>query len=162
MKAKIKIKYRKEWMYFVCVRLFLELLLILMTALVSHDQHYILSVLCSMLFITDFASICLRLNYGITINEKRVVAIEKNRIKVLRYDDIASIVIEIANESVVAYVKMKEQKEHIFVWDNIFLSSRAVYPSKNKIKIDKEFVENSIASLSPCPKVTIKNLYSQE
>ena len=70
------------------------------------------------------------------------------------------IIVKFTNESVVAYIKMKNQQEHVFVWDYIFLGTNLILPSKNKIKLYDEFVEESVTSLSKCPKVKIQNFYT--
>ena len=80
----------------------------------------------------------------------------------MRYDDISSIIVKFTDESVVAYIKTKKQQEYTFVWNSIFLGTNVILPSKNKIKLHDKFVEDSIASLSQCPKVKIQNFYTKK
>ena len=57
---------------------------------------------------------------------------------------------------------MKNQQEHLIVWDYISLDTNVFLPSKNKIKLYDKFVEESITSLSACPKVKIQNFYTSK
>ena len=160
MKAKMKIKYRKLWLFIIGVAILLALLVFMAVVFITEDHNYGLAILCLLLGVVILVATHFRFNYGITITEKRVVAIEQSGIKILRYDDVSSIVVKFTDESVVAYIKMKNQKEHTFVWDSIFLGTSIILPSKNKIKLYDEWVEKSIANLSKCPKVKIQNCYT--
>ena len=113
---------------------------------ITEDQNDVLAVLCLLLGVVILIAVYFRFHYGITINEKRVVVIEQAEIKILRYDDVSSIIVKFTDESVVAYVKMKNRKVHTFVWDSIFLGTSVVLPSENKIKLYDEWVEKSIAN----------------
>lgn len=160
MKVKMKIKYRKAWLFILGVALLLTLLIAMAVAFIFEDHNFGLSILCLLLAIVVIIATYFRFNYGITISEKRVVAIEQAQIKILRYDDISSFIVKFTDESIVAYIKMKNQQEYVFVWDYIFLGTNIILPSKNKIKIDNQFVEKSIAILSKCEKVKIQNCYT--
>lgn len=160
MKSKMKIKYRKVWLFAAGVAFLLILFAIMIFAFSFVDKNWVLGVLCSLLVIVVLGCTWVLFNYGITINEKHIVAIAQSNSKVLRYDDVSSIVIKFTNEDVVAYIKMKKGQEHTFVWDNIFLGVNLVLPSENKIKLNDKFVKESIESLSRCPKVKIQNFYS--
>lgn len=160
MKIKMKIKYRKTWLFIMGAALLLTLLAVMAVAFITEDHNYVLSIICLLLGVVILIAMYFRFNYGITINEKRLVAIEQAEIKILRYDDISYIIVKFTNESVVAYIKMKNQQEHVLVWDYIFLGTNLILPSKNKIKLYDEFVEESVTSLSKCPKVKIQNFYT--
>lgn len=160
MKVKMKIKYRKAWLFIIGVTLLLALLVVMAVAFIAEGHNYGLAILCSSLGIVILVAIYFRFNYGITISEKRVIAIEQAEIKILRYDDVSSIIVKFTNESIVAYIKMKNQQEHVFVWDSVFLGTNVILPSENKIKLANQFVEKSIASLSKCEKVKIQNFYT--
>lgn len=160
MKAKMKIKYRKLWLFMIGVAFLLTLLVLMAVAFITEDHNYALAILCLLLGVVILIAMYFRLNYGITINEKRVVAIEQAGIKILRYDDVSSIVVKFTDESVVAYIKMKNQKEYTFVWDSVFLGTNIILPSENKIKLHEEWVEKSVTNLSKCPKVKIQNFYT--
>ncbi len=160
MKAKIKIKYRKLWLFMIGAAFLLTLLILMAVAFITEDHNYALAILCLLLGAVILMAMYFRLNYGIAINKKRVVAIEQAVIKILRYDDVSSIVVKFTDESVVAYIKMKNQKEYSFVWDSVFLGTNVILPSENKIKLYNEWVEKSIANLSQCPKVKIQNFYT--
>ncbi|MBQ4510535.1 MAG: hypothetical protein II984_07400 [Clostridia bacterium] len=160
MKAKMRIKYRKPWLFILGVAILLALLVFMAVVFITEDHNYWLAILCLLLGVVIFVATYFRFNYGITITEKRVVAIEQSEIKMLRYDDVSSIVLKFTDKSVVAYIKMKNQKEYTFVWDSIFLGTNIILPSENKIKLYDEWVEKSIANLSKCPKVKIQNFYS--
>ena len=160
MKAKMKIKYQKLWLFMIDVAVLLTLHVFMAGTIITEDHNYALAILCLLFGVVALVATYFRFNYGITITEKRVVAIEQAGIKILRYDDVSSIVVKFTDESVVAYIKMKNQKEYTFVWDSIFLGTNVILPSHNKIKLYDEWVEKSIANLSKCPKVKIQNFYS--
>ncbi|MBQ9783655.1 MAG: hypothetical protein IJW44_03950 [Clostridia bacterium] len=159
MKVKMKIKYRKSWLFTIGVALLLTLLFVIAVVFITEDRNYGLASLCLLLGVVILIAMYFRFNYGITINEKRVVAIEQAGIKILRYDDINSIIVKFTDESVVAYIKMKNQQEHTFAWDSIFLGTNVILPSEDKIKLYDEWVEKSVTNLSKCPKVKIQNFY---
>ena len=160
MKAKMKIKYKKLWLYIFGVVFLLTLLVAMAVGFVTEDHNYGLAILCLLLGVVILIALYFRFNYGITINEKRVVVIEQAGIKILRYEDICSIVVKFTDESVIAYIEMKNQQDYTFVWDSIFLGTNVILPSENKIKLYPKWVERSIASLSNCPKVQIQNFYT--
>ena len=159
MKAKMKIKYQKLWLFMIDVAVLLTLHVFMAGTIITEDRNYALAILCLLFGVVALVATYFRFNYGITITEKRVVAIEQAGIKILRYDDVSSIVVKFTDESVVAYIKMKNQKEYTFVWDSIFLGTNVILTSYNKIKLYDEWVEESIANLSNCPKVKIQNFY---
>ncbi|MBQ8409592.1 MAG: hypothetical protein IJY39_12100 [Clostridia bacterium] len=74
MKAKMKIKYRKAWLFIIGVTLLLALLVVMAVAFISEEHNYGLAVLCLLLGVVIPIAMYFRFNYGITINEKRVVA----------------------------------------------------------------------------------------
>jgi len=160
MKVKMKIKYRKSWLFIIGVALLLTLLVLIAVTFITEDHNYGLAILCLLLGIVIIIAMYFRFNYGITISEKRVVAIEQAGIKILRYDDISGIIVKFTDKSVVAYVKTKNQQEHTFVWDSIFLGTNVILPSENKIKLYDKFVKESIENLSECPKIKIQNFYT--
>ena len=160
MKVKMKIKYRKLWFFMIDVAVILTLHVFMAGTIITEDHNYAMAILCLLFGVVALVTTYFRFNYGITITEKRVVAIEQAGIKILRYDDVSSIVVKFTDESVVAYIRMKNQKEYTFVWDSIFLGTNVILPSYNKIKLYDEWVEKSIANLSKCPKVKIQNFYS--
>ena len=162
MKAKMKIKYRKLWLFIIGVAILLALLVFMAVVFITEDHNYGLAILCLLLGVVILIATYFRFNYGITITEKRVVAIEQAGIKILRYDDVSSIVVKFTDESVVAYIRMKNQKEYTFVWDSIFLGTNVILPSHNKIKLYDKWVEKSITNLSECPKVKIQNFYTKK
>ena len=162
MKAKMKIKYQKLWLFMIDVAVLLTLHVFMAGTIITEDHNYALAILCLLFGVVALVATYFRFNYGITITEKRVVAIEQAGIKILRYDDVSSIVVKFTDESVVAYIRMKNQKEYTFVWDSIFLGTNVILPSHNKIKLYDERVEKSIANLSKCPKVKIINLYTKK
>jgi len=147
-------------MFVIGVAFLLTLLVFMAAVFITENQNDVLAVLCLLLGVVILIAVYFRFHYGITINEKRVVVIEQAEIKILRYDDVSRIIVKFTDESVVAYVKMKNRKVHTFVWDSIFLGTSVVLPSENKIKLYDEWVEKSIANLSKCPKVKIQNLRS--
>ncbi len=157
----MKIKYRKSWLFVVGAILLLSVL-IAMSVVFWNEQDYGWAVLCFILGILILVATYFRFNYGITINEKRVIAIEQSKIKILKYDDVSGITVKFDNEKITAYIKMKNRQEYIFVWDSIYLGRNAVLPSENVIKLDRKFVEKSIESLSQCPKVKIQNFYIEK
>ena len=115
MKAKMRIQYRKPWLFIIGVASLLTLLILMTVAFITEDHNYAPAILCLLLCVLILVATYFRFNYGITITEKRVVAIEQAGIKILRYDDVSSIVVKFTRESIVAYIKMKNQKEYAFV-----------------------------------------------
>ena len=89
MKAKMRIKYRKSWLFIIGVSLLLTLLVFMAITFIAEDHNYALAILCLLLGVVILVATYFRFNYGITITEKRVVAIEQSGIKILRYDDVA-------------------------------------------------------------------------
>lgn len=161
MKIQMNIPYRKAWLVIVGAVLLLTMFTSLaIFALV--EKRYGAVLFFGLFDLLIFAGVYFRFRYGMTITEKRVVLIEQAGIKILPYEDGASITVKFTNESVSACVKMKNQKSHVFVWHHIFLGTQAVLPSKNYAKIDRDFVEKSILQLLQCPKVEIQNFYSQK
>lgn len=164
LKAKMKIKYRKAWLSIVGVVLLLALLTVMAVIFILKKYNLGWVILVAVFAVVILVAAYFRFNYGITINENRLIAIEQARIKVLRYDDISSIVVKFTNKSVAAYIKMKNQKEYIFMWEEIVLGNNPffAFANINKIKINDEFIKKSIASLSKCEKVKIQNFYIQQ
>lgn len=162
MKIKMKIKYRKSWLFIIIVALLLTLLIVMASAFITEDHNHGLAILCLLLGIVISIAMFFFFNYGIMINEKRVVAIEQAQIKILRYNNISSIIVKFTDKSVVAYIKMKNRQEYTFVWDSIFLGTNVIFPSIIKIKLYDKWVEDSITNLSKCPKVKTQNFYTSK
>lgn len=161
MKVKMKIKYRGAWLFVTGVLLLAAVLVALSVSFIRQDHILGLAIGCMLLEALLLVALYFLFNYGLTINEKHLVAIEQAGIKILRYDDISSITVKFTNESITAYIKMKKQQEYVFVWDSIFLGSGNLFiPSSVTIKLCDEFVQRSIVSLEACPKVKIQNLYT--
>lgn len=159
MKAKMLVPYRHTWL-FVSGTIVLLLFLGLLAFGFIKDNNGGLAFLCLLLAAFPPIALAFRQNYGIRINEKRVVAIEQSAIKIIPYDEVRRITIRFTSESVTALIKMMDNSEIYFVWDEIFLGHDAFLPDKcayNQADIDEAFIEKSIASLSACPKVIIQN-----
>ena len=157
----MKIKYRGAWLFVTGVLLLTAVLVALTVSFIGQDHNLALAIGCMLVEALLLVALYFRFNYGLTINEKHLVAIEQAGIKILRYDDISSITVKFTNESVVTYIKMKKQQEYVFVWDSIFLGSGNLFiPSSVTIKLCDEFVQRSIVSLKACPKVKIQNFYT--
>ncbi len=160
MKAKMIIRYKRApFFILICALLFL-LLGVMAFTFITEDKNYGLATLCFALITLIFVAMYFRFNYGIRISEKRVIAIEQGKMKILKYDDVSSITIKFTNEKIIAYIKMKSHKEYTFVWDHVFLGSNVFLPSKLNIALDDKFVTKSIESLSICDKVKIQNFYT--
>lgn len=160
MKAKMKVKYRKDWLFIAVAALLCTVLVLLSVAFITEDHNYGCAVLCLPIFALILIAMYFRFNYGITINEKRVVAIEQAGIKILWYDDVSSITVKFYNEKVVACIRMRNREEYVFVWDCLYFGSHFILPSVILIKLSDKWVEKSIASLSKCEKVKIQNIYT--
>lgn len=78
-------------------------------AFITEDHNYALAILCLLLDIVIIIATYFRLNYGITINKKRVVAIEQAGIRILQYDDVSNIVVKFTDENK-AVKKLREIK----------------------------------------------------
>ena len=161
MKAKMRIKYRKSWLFIIGVSFLLILLVFMAITFIAEDHNYALAILCLLLGVVILIATYFRFNYGITITQKHVVAIEQAKIKILRYDDVSRILVKFTDESVIAYIKMKNQKEYTFVWKSVvFWGTNLLLRFENGIKLYDKWVEESIANLSKCPKVKIQNFYT--
>ena len=161
MKCKMKIKYRGAWLFVTGVLLLTAVLIALTVSFIGQNHNWGRVIGCMLVEALLLVALYFLFNYGLTINEKHLVAIEQAGIKILRYDDISSITVKFTNESVTAYIKMKKQQEYVFVWDSIFLGSGNLFiPSSVTIKLCDEFVQRSIVSLEACPKVKIQNFYT--
>lgn len=153
------VRYGKAWLFVAACIFLLAALGVMAFVFIAEDKNYALAVVCLLLAAVALTGTFFRFNYGIRINSKRVTAIDGGSIKILRYDDVSSIVVKFTDRDVLVRIKMKNQQEHIFVWDAI-ASGNTAFQIKNKIKIDSRFVEKSIESLSKCEKVKIQNFYT--
>lgn len=160
MNIKMRIKHRKTWLFIIGAALLLILFFAMSAGAIIEENDYSFLFISIFLAIVVVAALFFRFNYGLFINEKRVIAIDQSEIKILKYDDVSTITVRFTDDSVSAYIKMKSQEEHAFVWAGVFLGYNLFLPSENKISINEKFVEKSIKSLSRCPKVKIQNFYT--
>jgi len=161
LNIKMRIKHRKTWLFIIGAALLLILFFAMSADAIIEENDYSFLFISIFLAIVAVAALFFRFNYGLFINQKRVIAIDQSEIKILKYDDISTITVRFTDDSVGAYIKMKNQEEHAFVWAGVFLGYGHLFlPSENKISINEKFVEKSIKSLSRCPKVKIQNFYT--
>ena len=125
------------------------------------ENEYGISVICIVtnIFIV-FAAWCRFFAYGLRINDKRIIAIEQSRIKIIPLEAVSRITVKFTNKAISALIKTKDQNEIQFVWDSIFLSTHTLLSQYNEANITSEFVEKSIAELSKCDKVHIQNYFN--
>ena len=90
-------------------------LVFIAVAFTTEDNNYALAILCLLLGVVILVATYFRFNYGITITEKHVVAIEQAGIKILRYDDVSSIVVKFTDKKCCCLHKNEKQKEYTFV-----------------------------------------------
>jgi hypothetical protein len=103
-------------------------------------------------------------NYGIRITSKSVTLINQQMLKVFPYEEVHCFEIVFADDVIFGKVKAKNQKAYEFYFDGVDLNSGGLFHSSlltSNLKLTKKFVEKSIADLSTCEKVKIKNLYTQ-
>ncbi len=101
-------------------------------------------------------------SYGIKITSKRVTVLNQDMIKTFRYDDVVYIEIIFDEDTICGEIKAKQQPKCFFYFDGIDLNRGAVFSTRfleSNLKITKKFVDKSIAQLSNCEKVRVKNLY---
>ena len=158
MKIKMTIPYRTAWV-FIVVCTALLVLLAAMTTGFAIDGSYGMAILCLAIAAMVIVAMAFRFNYGIRINDKRVVAIEQAGMKILRYQDVSDITIKFTRGAIAAEIKMKTQATHLLVWDKVFLGNSLILPNENKINLNDDFVHHSIENLSKCNKVKIQNFY---
>ena len=104
-------------------------------------------------------------SYGIKITSKKVILINQRMLKIFPYEDVIYIKIVFRNDNIEGEIKAKNQKTYLFCFDGIDLSLNASFLSYlwiSGLKLTKEFVEKSIASLSACEKVKIENFYTSQ
>ena len=158
MKVSIRMKYRHAWLLVAAVVIFAILIAMTIALFCETGNPALIAASVFLGAVIAFA-LLFAFNYGIFINEKRLIAIEQGEIRILRYDDISYIVVKFTNVSVSMCVKMKSQREHVLVWSYLYLGANILLPSESKVKLCDKFVEDSIAKLSACPKVKIQNFY---
>ena len=157
VKTKMRIKYRQAWLLAVEF-IVLSLAILSMMFFLFMENRYGFAILCLLLGGVLLVAVWFRGNYGLTIHKKWIIAIEQTKIKIFRYEDVRSITVKFTNEQVTARIQTSHQQEHAFVWDKIYLRTYfSIIHVHKKVKLDKEFVEKSIANLSTCPKVKIQN-----
>lgn len=166
MKTKVIIPYRNNWLVIVgCV-----LLLALMVPLAVtfyHEREYGCVVLCAFLTLFLLVGAWFRFNYGMHINDKRVLLLAQHGIKVVPWSDISMFVAKFTNSEVVAYMELKNGEKFAFIWEDLVLDNRRIFPalgwgnttSRVSIRITDRFVERSIERLSQCEGIVIENLY---
>ena len=105
------------------------------------------------------------LNYGIKITSKRLVLMNQSMWKIFRYEDVIYMKITFDQNRIFGEIKAKYQKPYEFCFDGIWLggaSSLFSFCISSDLKLTKKFVDKSIADLSTCEKVRIKNLYPKQ
>ena len=101
-------------------------------------------------------------SYGIKISSKRVTVFNQDMIKNFRYDDVVYIEIVFDQDDICGEIKAKQQPKCVFRFDGIDLNRGALFRTRfleSNLKITKKFVDKSIAQLSNCEKVRVRNLY---
>ncbi len=159
MKAKMLIPYHHTWLFVSGTVVLLFLFGFLAFEFIK-DNNGGLAVLCLLLAVFPPVSLAFRQNYGIRINQNRVIAIEQSAMKIIPYDEVRRITVRFTNQSVTALIKMMDNSEVFFVWDKVFLGYDALLPDQcayNKVNLHEEFVQKSIASLSVCEKIVIQD-----
>lgn len=170
MKAKMTIPYQNGCWSALGYCLVVVILGPLTVALVVEAQQYIgamICVLCALVLLKDSWK---RFNYGMRINEKRIVLLSWREKKVIPYDAVREVVVTFHQDSVVACIKTEEE-EIRFVWDEIITDTTKTFPGigwgykssaivRIGLRMTDRFVAKSIENLSQCEKVRIENLYS--
>ena len=63
MKAKMKIKYKKAWLFIIGVALLLTLLVVMTVVFISEDRNYGLAIICLLLGVVILIAMYFRFNY---------------------------------------------------------------------------------------------------
>ncbi|MBQ8416830.1 MAG: hypothetical protein IJX13_08070 [Clostridia bacterium] len=103
------------------------------------------------------------LSYGIKITPKRVVLVNQHMLRFFCYEDVIYIKIDFYNNYIEGVVKAKYEKPYEFsFWGTDFSGHLSLFPGLwiSELKLNKEFVDKSIESLSTCEKVRIRNFYT--
>ncbi|MBE6558277.1 MAG: hypothetical protein E7661_04630 [Ruminococcaceae bacterium] len=158
MKSKMLVPYRHAWL-FVIIAIFLLLVLGFLAYALIKDNNGGLAFLCLPIASIVPISLMFLFNYGIRINSKRIIAIEQNQIKILPYDEVRRITVRFMDDRVTALIKMMDNREYLFVWDALYMGYNFWHTSPLWVKtnIKKDFVSQSVASLSACEKVLIQD-----
>jgi hypothetical protein len=159
MKAKMLVPYRHTWL-FVSGTVALLLFLGAMAYLCIRDNNGVYAFLLLLLAVIPPLALTFRLNYGIRINQKWVIAIEQSAVKIIPYDEVRRITVRFTDQSVTALIKMMDNSEVFFVWDQVFLGYDALLLDRcayNKVDLYEEFIQKSIASLSVCEKAVMQD-----
>ena len=159
MKIKMTVKYKGTGLFITVATILLALFTVMTVLFVIKDGNYLCAILCLIPITAVVAAIYFRFNYGIRINEKRIVIVEQSHVKVFSYENVRSMTVSFTDKNIRASVQTSDKKEYIFVWDNILAGNRSLLPSQFGIKLNKQFVEKSISTLSTCPKVKPINFY---
>lgn len=70
MKAQMKIRYRKPWLFVIGVAILLAFLVFMAVVFITEDHNYGLAILCLLFGVVILIALYFRFNYGITISEK--------------------------------------------------------------------------------------------
>jgi len=131
-------------------------------------KEYGCALVCVILALILLRGAWLRLNYGIRINEKRIVLRSHRKKKTVPYDAVREVIVTFTQENVTACVKTMEEEIH-FAWEEMTAESKEIFPGRGwgsgsvpvrvGINMTDRFVKESIERLSQCEKVRIENFY---
>ena len=168
MKIKLAVPYRNGgWIIAGC--LLMMALLTPLTVTFIREEEYFGAVVCALLAGILLRSAWLRLNYGFCINEKHIVLRSHRKKKVVPYDAVREMIVTFTQESIAACVTTKDGEEIHFVWEEMTIDSKTIFPGRGwgsnsvpicvGIRMTERFVEKSMERLAQCEKVRIENFY---
>lgn len=171
MKTKMTVPYRNAWWAALGYCLTIVILGPLAVVLVVKAQQYVGSLICVLCALVLLKGSWKRFNYGMRINEKRIVLLSWREKKVVPYDAVSEVVVTFTQEKVVANLKMKEGEDIRFVWKEIITDTTKRFPSfgwgykssaivRIGVNMSDRFVAKSTERLSLCDKVRVEDLRS--
>lgn len=169
MKTKITIPYRNNWLIMTGCVLLLALMVPLAVTFFN-EREYGCVILCAFLTLFLLAGAWFRFNYGMWINDKKVVLLAQHGIRVVPRENIFMFVAKFTNQEVVAYMELKNGEKFSFIWEDITLDNRRVFPARGwgnttsrvSIHLTDRFVERSIERLTQHGWIAIEDLYERK
>lgn len=165
MKIRINIPYRNGcWIVSGC--LLMLAFMVPLTVTLMAKEEYGSALVCAFFALILLRGAWVRFNYGLRINEKRIVLRSHRQKRVIPYDAVREMVVTFYQESVAVCV-ITQDEEIVFVWEEMVMESKRIFPAlgwgskdvpvRVGIRMTERFVENCTERLSQCEKVRIEN-----
>ena len=168
MKIQINVPYRNGcWMVVGC--LLMMAFMVPLTVTLMAKEEYGSALVCAFFALVLLRGAWVRFNYGLRINEKRIVLRSHRQKRVIPYDAVRGIVVTFHQASVAVRVITQDAEEIHFVWEEMMVESKRIFPTwgwgsgstpaRVGIRMTERFVEKSMERLSQCEKVRVENFY---